>query len=51
MSVLKNLYYDAENILKNDPACKSILEVILLYPGFHILIFHKIFMKLSFKIE
>ena len=42
MSVLKNLYYDAENILKNDPACKSILEVILLYPGFHILLFYRL---------
>lgn len=29
-------------IIKNDPACKSKLEVILLYPGVHALIGHKI---------
>ena len=42
MYFLKNLYSDAKNILKKDPACKNILEVIILYPGFHILIYHKI---------
>ena len=33
---------DAKNIKDKDPACKNILEVIILYPGFHILVFHKI---------
>lgn len=39
---LKELYEDARNIKSKDPACKNILEVIILYPGFHILVFHKI---------
>ena len=42
MLFLKELYEDAKNIKKKDPACKSILEVIILYPGFHILIFHRL---------
>ena len=36
-----SLYKDAKNIQQKDPATKNIFEVILLYPGFHILIFHK----------
>ena len=39
---LKELYYDAQNIMKKDPAARNLLEVIILYPGFHILIFYKI---------
>ena len=39
---LKELYEDANNIKDKDPAARHILEVILLYPGFHILVFHKI---------
>lgn len=42
MKVLKELYIDAKNIKEHDPACRSILEVIILYPGFHILVFYKI---------
>ena len=42
MQFLKNLYEDAKNIMKKDPACRNIIEVILLYPGFHILIAHRI---------
>lgn len=38
----KELYEDAKNIQKKDPAARNILEVIILYPGFHILVFHKI---------
>lgn len=38
----KNIYEDAKNIQKKDPAAKNILQVIILYPGFHILIYHKI---------
>lgn len=38
----KNLYSDALNIKKQDPACKSLIEVFLLYPGFHALIFYRI---------
>ena len=39
---IKDLYEDAKNIQNKDPASRSIFEVIVLYPGFHILIFHKI---------
>lgn len=42
MKILKELYDDAKNIMKKDPAARNILEVIILYPGFHILIFHRI---------
>ncbi|MDD4067077.1 MAG: serine O-acetyltransferase [Clostridia bacterium] len=41
-SVIKGLYRDAKNIREQDPAAKSILEVIILYQGFHILIWHRI---------
>lgn len=41
-SGIKQLYLDAKNIKKKDPAAKNILEVILLYPGFHALVFHRI---------
>lgn len=39
---MKQLYDDAQNIVKKDPAAKNIIHVILLYQGFHILIFHRI---------
>ena len=38
----KGLLYDARNIARKDPAAKSVLTVIFLYPGFHALIWHKI---------
>ena len=38
----KELYEDAQNITKKDPAARNVLEVVLLYPGFHILVFHKV---------
>lgn len=40
--VLKDLYEDAKNILKKDPAARNIFTVIFLYRGFHIIIFHRI---------
>lgn len=40
--VFKELYEDAKNIMRKDPASRNVLEVIILYPGFHILIFHRI---------
>lgn len=42
MVFFRELYEDAKNIKSKDPACRNILEVIILYPGFHILVFHKI---------
>lgn len=38
----KNLYLDAKNIKEKDPAAKSVFTVILLYPGFHAIISHRI---------
>ena len=32
---IKELYEDAKNINSKDPASRSLLYVILLYPGFH----------------
>lgn len=39
---MKKLYEDAKNIATKDPAARGVLFVILLYQGFHILIFHRI---------
>ena len=40
--MIKGLLNDARLIAKRDPAAKSILEVILLYPGFHALCHHRL---------
>lgn len=42
IKALKNLYYDAKNICEKDPACRNVLEAIILYPGFHSILFHRI---------
>ncbi len=42
LKVFKELIEDAKNIKYKDPACKSLLDVFILYPGFHILIFHRL---------
>ena len=36
------LLEDARNIQRKDPAARGVLEVMLLYPGFHILVYHRI---------
>lgn len=36
------LLSDAKNIKEKDPACNSLAEVLLLYPGFHSLIFYRV---------
>lgn len=36
------LLADAKNIQSKDPAAKTLVEVVLLYPGFHALLFHRI---------
>ena len=41
-NILKSLYEDAKNIKEKDPACRNILEAIILYPGFHAIFFHRI---------
>ena len=40
--MFKGLLHDAKSISQRDPAAKSTLEVVLLYPGFHALFFHRI---------
>lgn len=42
LNCLKELYNDAVNMQKKDPAARSVIEVIFLYPGFHALISHRI---------
>lgn len=42
MNFLKRLYEDAKNIKEKDPAARNILEIIILYPGFHVLVFYRI---------
>jgi serine O-acetyltransferase len=39
---IKEIYDDCKSIKDRDPAAKNILTVILLYPGLHAVIFHKI---------
>jgi serine O-acetyltransferase len=36
------LKYDIEAVRERDPACRNVLEVFLLYPGFHAIILHRI---------
>ena len=40
--LFKNLKYDIENVMKNDPAARTKLEVLLLYQSIHVLIFYRI---------
>ena len=42
LDFFKNLYEDARNIKQKDPACRNIFEVILLYQGFHSILFHRL---------
>ena len=37
-----SLILDARSIAQRDPAAKSIWQVLLLYPGFHVLISHRL---------
>ena len=41
-NILKELYEDAKNISNRDPACRNVLEAIILYPGFHAILLHRI---------
>jgi len=40
--IIKELLEDARSIARRDPAAKSVIEVILLYPGFHAVVCHRI---------
>lgn len=46
LNFFKDLYLDAKNIKQMDPAALNIFEIVLLYPGFHVLVSHKICHKL-----
>ena len=39
--MLGRTIYDIKSILERDPAARNALEVILLYPGFHAVLFHR----------
>jgi serine O-acetyltransferase len=39
--VLKNLREEVDTIRQHDPAARSALEVVLCYPGFHVLLFYR----------
>ncbi len=39
--IFKNLRDDVANVLRLDPAARSALEVVLCYPGFHAVVFHR----------
>ena len=43
---IKRVLSDIENIKDKDPAVKSVLEIVLLYPGFHALLAYRIANKL-----
>lgn len=49
LKVFKNLKYDIQIVLKNDPAARNAFEVLLLYPSIHALINHRIAHKLYKK--
>jgi len=52
LNFFRNIYNDAKNIRYKDPAARNVMEVILLYPGFHAIVFHRIchkLYKLGFK--
>ena len=40
--MFKNLKYDIENVMKNDPSARTKLEVLLLYQSIHVLVFYRI---------
>lgn len=40
--MFEKLRYDIESVMKNDPAARSKIEVLLLYQSIHVLIFYRI---------
>lgn len=40
--MLKQLIDDSRNILKKDPAARSIIQILLIYPGIKALIWHRV---------
>lgn len=49
--MFEKLRYDIESVMKNDPAARSKIEVLLLYQSIHVLIFYRIANRLyRFKV-
>ena len=42
INFIKGIYEDSKNIKQKDPAARNIFTVLLLYPGLHAVIFHRI---------
>ncbi|MBC7107113.1 MAG: serine O-acetyltransferase, partial [Firmicutes bacterium] len=40
--MLADLKRDVEAVFERDPAARSLLEVLLCYPGFHAVLFHRL---------
>jgi serine O-acetyltransferase len=40
--ILRNLREEVQTVLRLDPAARSALEVVLCYPGFHVLLFYRV---------
>ena len=40
--MFRDIIFDAKSIAKRDPAAKSVIEVMLLYPGFHAVVCHRL---------
>ena len=40
--MLKNIREDVIATMERDPAARSIIEVVFLYPGFHVMLFHRL---------
>lgn len=49
MELFKRLKYDIDNIIKNDPAARNALEVLILYPSVHALLAHRVAHSLYMK--
>lgn len=41
IKLIKEMYEDAKNIKEKDPAVKSMIEIFVLYPGFHVLLSYR----------
>lgn len=46
MSLLSELKEDIASVIERDPAARGALEVVFCYPGFHVLLFHRLAARL-----
>ncbi|TDT45658.1 serine O-acetyltransferase [Fonticella tunisiensis] len=47
--MFKTILYEARNILKKDPAAKSLFEVLTCYPGLHAVLFYRLAHRLYLR--